>query len=288
MLKHRLIFGCIMIVVLIFLLWLDAGFSFAFTEGVDIQATVLAILLGLIAIPAVFEIKKLSSQKGMVIFAPIAIIGSVLLSLSWYVRQYVAVGQDFGFYYLACVITFVFFASYIYQAKRFGTEGTFLNCSVNIFAVIYLGFLSSFMLGIRIDFGFWALIMTIVTVKSSDIGAYTVGRIFGKHKLAPRISPGKTWEGMIGACIFAAIVGAGFASKISELALWHGIVFGVVFAFIGQLGDLVESMLKRDSQLKDSASSIPGFGGVLDIIDSPLVAAPFAYAFFSIVNARVI
>ncbi len=292
MLKYRLLFGFLMIMALAFILWLDKSFSFTISNGATIHATVLSALLVLISLPAVIEIKKLSAQKGMVLFTPIAMIGAVLLSLIWYLRQYVganvAGGMSFEFIFLIATLSSIFFATYIYQARRFGTEGTFLNCSVNMFATIYLGLLSSFMLGIRIEFGFWPLIMTLVTVKSSDIGAYTVGRMFGKHKFAPKISPGKTWEGMFGASLFAALVGAAFASNIESIAIWQGAVFGVVFAFIGQFGDLAESMLKRDSQLKDSSSSIPGFGGVLDIIDSPLVAAPFAYLFFSIINARVI
>ena len=85
---------------------------------------------------------------------------------------------------------------------------------------------------------------------------------------------------MAGAVAAAAIVAIGFAVSCDIMAWWLAIVFGLCFAFIGQIGDLVESMIKRDAEQKDSGNNVPGFGGILDIIDSPLVAAPFAYVFF--------
>ena len=81
-----------------------------------------------------------------------------------------------------------------------------------------------------------------------------------------------------------SITGSIFAAASGIMAVWAGALFGLIFAFIGQLGDLAESMIKRDAQQKDSSKSVPGFGGVLDVIDSPLMAAPFAYLFFLIVR----
>ncbi|GAH86448.1 unnamed protein product, partial [marine sediment metagenome] len=112
--------------------------------------------------------------------------------------------------------------------------------------------------------------------------AYAIGAPFGRHKFSPRISPSKTWEGMAGAVATATIVAILFAVScdIITMAWWLAAIFGFCFAFIGQFGDLAESMIKRDAEQKDSASNVPGFGGILDIIDSPLLAAPFAYLFF--------
>ena len=135
-------------------------------------------------------------------------------------------------------------------------------------------------MGIRLEFGLWALFMFIFVVKFADIGAYAIGTMFGKHQFSPNISPGKSWEGMGGAVALAIIVAVGF-SVIFDIMAWPlAVVFGVCFAFIGQMGDLVESMMKRDAEQKDSANKVPGFGGVLDIIDSLLFAAPFGYLFF--------
>jgi phosphatidate cytidylyltransferase len=108
--------------------------------------------------------------------------------------------------------------------------------------------------------------------------------MFGRHKFSPVISPGKTWEGMAGAVVVAAVVGSLFAHFCGIMPIVYGTIFGAIFAFIGQLGDLAESMLKRDAQQKDSSHTVPGFGGILDVIDSPLVAAPFAFACFWLIS----
>jgi phosphatidate cytidylyltransferase len=108
--------------------------------------------------------------------------------------------------------------------------------------------------------------------------------MFGKHKFSPKISPGKTWEGMAGAIVFAMIVAVLFAAVLGIMKVWQAAIFGLCFAFIGQFGDLAESMIKRDAAQKDSSDSVPGFGGVLDVIDSPLAAAPFVYLFFIIIR----
>ena len=136
------------------------------------------------------------------------------------------------------------------------------------------------MLAIRLDFGLWPLLMFIFVVKSADIGAYTFGTLFGKHKFSPKISIAKTWEGMMGAVFTAVIVAIIFATNSDIMFWWLAAIFGVCFAFIGQFGDLAESMIKRDAERKDASNNVPGFGGILDVIDSPLVAAPFAYLFF--------
>ena len=122
--------------------------------------------------------------------------------------------------------------------------------------------------------------MFAYVVKSADIGAYSIGTLFGKHKFSPKISPGKTWEGMGGAVAAAIIVAIGFALICDIMLWWPAAIFGLGFAFIGQLGDLAESMIKRDAEQKDAANKVPGFGGILDIVDSPLLAGPFAYLFF--------
>ena len=166
------------------------------------------------------------------------------------------------------------------QAIKFGTEGTIRNISASFFSIIYLGFLCSFILGIRIAWGPWSLLLFIFVVKASDIGAYTLGRLFWKHKMCPSISPGKTWEGLAGAALFGAGVSLGFSHFSGIMPTLWAIGFGAVFGVLGQMGDLAESIIKRDAASKDSSASIPGFGGILDVIDSPLATAPAAFAFF--------
>ncbi|MHC4520983.1 MAG: phosphatidate cytidylyltransferase, partial [Planctomycetota bacterium] len=143
--------------------------------------------------------------------------------------------------------------------------------------------LGAFLLAIRIEIGLWEALMLMFVVKFSDIGAYTFGKLFGRHKFSPRVSPGKTWEGLAGAVAAATAVSLAFAAAFGTMTPWQALVFGPAFAVIGQMGDLAESMMKRDAQQKDSSNRVPGFGGILDVIDSPLVAAPFGYLFFRLV-----
>jgi len=122
----------------------------------------------------------------------------------------------------------------------------------------------------------------LLVVKSTDIGAFFGGRALGKHKLIAWLSPGKTWEGLACGLLTAGVVGACFAPAIPQMNVFQAGLFGVLIGGIGQVGDLLESMMKRDAEVKDSGTLVPGFGGVLDIIDSPLLAAPFAYLVFSL------
>jgi len=281
MLKYRLLFGSIMIVVFLGLILLDAHLDGSLTNVPDkpIQATIFAVLIALLAIPAQFEIGNLIKRTEMHLFKSITIPASILLATSFFWAQFTHT-DNFSIFFFLLIPAFSFLSLFIAQAVKFGTEGTIRNVSGSFFSIIYLGFLCAFILGIRISWGPWVLLMFIFTIKSSDIGAYTLGRLFGKHKMAPRISPGKTWEGLGGAMLFAAGVSFGFSHFCDIMSPLTAAVFGVVFGVLGQLGDLVESMIKRDAASKDSSSSIPGFGGILDVIDSPLATAPAAFVFF--------
>lgn len=122
------------------------------------------------------------------------------------------------------------------------------------------------------------VVFLLVTIILSDTGAYFAGKRFGRHKLAPRVSPKKTWEGALGGLVAAAL--GGVALYYLQLSTWAMAVYvamAVLIAVFGQLGDLMESMLKRDAGIKDSGSIFPGHGGVLDRCDSILFAAPALY-----------
>ena len=283
MLKHRLIFGTIMAAALALLLYLDSRIAFSRCNA-EIAGVVFAAMVALITIVAQFEMASLCRQKNCKVFLAVSIPCSILLSLSFFFGQFGCEGKELEvvLWLQLSALTLATLGSFFSQARTGTTEGTIANCGATLLSVLYLGFLASFVMAIRIDFGIAVLLMYIFTIKSSDIGAYTLGRLFGKRKFAPSISPGKTWEGMGGACLFAAIVGALFAISIEGLSALQGVIFGIIFAFAGQLGDLAESMLKRDSQMKDSGAKLPGFGGVLDVLDSPVAAAAAAYLFFSI------
>ena len=281
MLRHRLLFGTLMTTfftaVVIFDGWIDGSLTTSVGDDKAVQGTAFCALVALLAIPAQIELSRLAAAKGLKLFLPISIVASILFATARYWPQL----ADFPLEtYLMFVSAFVLLALVFYQYLSCGTVGVLANCGANYFSIAYLGLLSSFCVTIRIEFGLWHLLMFVLVVKSSDIGAYAIGTMFGRHKFSPKISPGKSWEGMGGAMVAAALVAIGFALGCGIMSWLSAIVFGLCFAFIGQMGDLVESMMKRDAEQKDSGQKVPGFGGVLDIIDSPLVAAPFAYLFF--------
>lgn len=260
--------------------WLDGSLTTSIADDKPIQGTILCLLIALVTIPAQIELSGLIQAKNLKVFTPFSIIVTLLFATSWYWLQFVETPANICIFLL---LAFSLLGMFLYQYINCGISDVIGNCGVNCFSIAYLGFLSAFILAVRIDFGLWPFLMFISVVKSSDIGAYTIGRLFGRHKLAPKISPGKTWEGMAGAVLVSSIVAVIFAINCGIMAWQLAMIFGFCFAFIGQFGDLAESMIKRDAEQKDSANNVPGFGGILDIIDSPLVAAPFAYLFFMLV-----
>ena len=127
---------------------------------------------------------------------------------------------------------------------------------------------------------FWISVLLFVLVWSVDIGAYYVGRAFGRHKLFPRVSPGKTWEGAIGGLLAAWLIGSLFRWGWMPFMTWTEVwVMALLIGVAGPLGDLVESRFKRAVGIKDSGHILPGHGGVLDRFDAMLFVAPLAYLF---------
>lgn len=242
------------------------------------QGTLFLILICLLAIPAQWEMAGLVRQTGGHLFTSIAIPGSIALATFFYWPFFSDEPSRFLSRYLLFSICIIFLSILLLQFFTRGTSGTIRNCSSTFFSIFYLGFFSGFVLGIRIDEGPWALLLYIFSIKCSDTGAYTVGRIAGRHQMAPSISPGKTWEGLGGAIGGGAIAAYGFSYFSGIMLPWQSVLLGAALAVLGQLGDLAESMLKRDAALKDASSTVPGFGGVLDVIDSLLLPAPVAYA----------
>lgn len=269
--------GLFFLSVVVFGGWLDGSVTFSKFDDKDVQGTLLCIVVVLMIIPGQLELARLAAVNNLKIFPAIASIGSIMFCTAWYWPQIFDISP---LAYWGFVSVFYLGSLLFYQHFRNGTSGVFANCGANCFATLYLGVLGGFCVGLRVDFGLWPFLMFVFVVKCSDIGAYAIGRLFGKHKFSPKISPGKTWEGLAGAMLVAMIVAICFA-MVSGIMDWMiAAIFGVCIAFIGQMGDLAESMIKRDAEQKDSGDNVPGFGGVLDIVDSPLAAAPFAYLFF--------
>jgi phosphatidate cytidylyltransferase len=169
-----------------------------------------------------------------------------------------------------------------------------LNIGTTLLGAVYVGWLSSYVTllhGIHLNSqthsllvppiahttpGEWIVLFVTVCTFLSDTGALFVGRSFGRHKMAPNISPGKTWEGSIGGLLFS-VIGGGLFGWWLHLPLVHTLILAFLCGASGQIGDLCESALKRDLGIKDFGVVIPGHGGILDRIDSILFSAPLAY-----------
>lgn len=183
------------------------------------------------------------------------------------------------------VTAVVLLGSLAFYARKRQTEGMMAAAGGALLGYVYIGVLLGFLVAIRREHAVWVLIWVLLVTKSCDIGAYFTGRAIGKRKLAPWVSPGKTWEGLVGGMGVAAgvgVLGALVLRSVLDEGEWtpglvEGAVAGGVFAVVGQLGDLVASLLKRDAGVKDAGTALPGFGGVLDVIDSPLAVGLVAY-----------
>ncbi|WP_213815836.1 phosphatidate cytidylyltransferase [Glaciihabitans sp. dw_435] len=175
--------------------------------------------------------------------------------------------------------------------KRHRSTGADLvkDLVAGIFVQSYVVFLGSFALllagqdagGGKMGGQWWTLGFLIVVI-STDTGAYASGLLFGKHPMAPRISPKKTWEGFAGSMTVAAIAGILVSTLMLGEPIWFGIIFGIVIALAATMGDLTESLIKRDLGIKDISTWLPGHGGFLDRLDSVLPSAAVAYALYLI------
>ncbi len=167
----------------------------------------------------------------------------------------------------------------IWSMER-GLPNPVLALALAVFGGIYLGWLGSYLLAVRdLQEGAYLLLMLYGCVAFSDSAAYFVGRAWGRHKMSPRVSPKKTWEGYIGSVIGGAIFGA-LAGGLpdTEVLTWeHGALIGLLIGVLGTIGDLGISAIKRQVGAKDSSHLIPGHGGILDRTDSVLVSVAIGY-----------
>jgi phosphatidate cytidylyltransferase len=189
---------------------------------------------------------------------------------------------------LAWVFAAVVLLAFLWEMATFREPGTAVTRSaLLVWMVGYLGLLPCFLAQLR----WWpdgagsdlrgeaALALTIFVAKGADIGAYFTGRLIGRHRMSPVISPKKTWEGLAGGLALSVLVAVVLNRQVAPVLGGdaNAAAFGVAVGLAGVLGDLAESLIKRDRQKKDASQTVPGFGGVLDVVDSVLFAAPVAY-----------
>jgi phosphatidate cytidylyltransferase len=296
MLRWRVTLGALFIGLLVALFWLDHRLA---PPGIALMP--LALLL---AVAATGELLQLLAARGFRPCAWAAYCGSVtlvalhwipvVLSLDQYQRWALALPLS-GWGLAVCLV-------FVAEMCRYQRSGEVVErLALALLAIAYVGGLLGFVVLLRLlslpdkppgSLGIVALGSLVIVVKLSDIGAYTVGRLIGRHKLAPVLSPRKTIEGALGGLVFAC--GGAYLSLhvlapplVGELPIrpWCWLMLGLLLAVFGMLGDLAESLIKRDVGRKDSSRWMPGFGGLLDLLDSVLLAAPAAYVFWNVALA---
>lgn len=170
-------------------------------------------------------------------------------------------------------------------SRRSGGRDLLADLGAGVLVQVYVTFLAGFyVVLVGRDGGEWWTLASILIVVMTDIGAYASGLAFGRHKLAPTISPGKTWEGFAGSIVVAIVAGVLSALFLLGQPWWVGVIMGVLLALVGTMGDLTESLIKRDLGIKDISSMLPGHGGFLDRLDSILPSAAVAYVLFLVVT----
>ncbi|HWB08710.1 MAG TPA: phosphatidate cytidylyltransferase [Pirellulales bacterium] len=218
---------------------------------------------------------------------PVYLGNAAIVAANWFSRS----GSLGDFDGPAFAFAFSVIVVFAVEMARYREPGrSSVNLGAAILVLAYVGWLMTFLVELRFvggpQTGMAALVSLVIVVKMCDTGAYTIGRLIGRHKMAPRLSGGKTIEGLAGGLLFACLgswcsfrfVVPGLASAaLPALPGQTWLVFGLLVGFAGVLGDLAESLLKRDLGCKDSSTWMPGFGGVLDVIDSLLLAAPVGY-----------
>ncbi|MFQ5731753.1 MAG: phosphatidate cytidylyltransferase [Planctomycetaceae bacterium] len=267
---------------------------FVLDHRLGARAPVLLVLAVLLAAWAAWELCGLLSVRNIAPHAPSAIAGCVtVVAAGWYLPL------STGDATFPCGLTlapilpayaFSVLGLFLVAAFRFREPGGSMeSLSANVLTVSFVGLLLAMTAQLRwvagADAGYLVLGSMIVAVKSGDIGAYTLGRLFGMRKMAPRLSPGKTWMGALGAVLASGLAGWAwlqfatpwFNADWSPPAWYLSVLYGSVLGVAGVLGDLCESLIKRDVGKKDSAALMPGFGGLLDLLDSVLFAGPVAW-----------
>ncbi|MFA5004920.1 MAG: phosphatidate cytidylyltransferase [Candidatus Omnitrophota bacterium] len=225
-----------------------------------------------------YEYFTMLEKKGIGIFKYFGIALGAVIPLSIIFRFEPTKSWELLFIVLALLFIILM------QFKRKNSSGVIVDISTTLFGVLYVSWFFSFLIKIRyMPQGLGLLAALLLITKLGDIGAFLVGSAFGKKLLLPRISPKKTVEGSIGG-LFFSVLGALISKQFLSFGYGHMIVIALGLGILGQLGDLSESLLKRDCQVKDSGNIIPGMGGVLDEIDSLLFTAPVFYFYLSLIT----
>jgi phosphatidate cytidylyltransferase len=173
-------------------------------------------------------------------------------------------------------------SSLIWRMRR-GYEGYVRDITASVFTIAYLPFMAGFLsLTLAADNGPARVVAFILLTISNDIGGYAAGVLFGKHPIAPQISPKKSWEGLAGSFLLQGVVGALCFLFLLDAPWWQGVIVGLVMTVSATAGDFAESAIKRDLGVKDMGSFLPGHGGMMDRFDSLIPNAFVSWALFTL------
>ncbi len=232
-------------------------------------AAVMMLLATVVVVACALELYNIIQRSG---FRPATLLGlcatvAVMLAAYWRGEQA-----------LPLVLVLVFITTMLWYMVEVVEARPLVNVAVTVMAFVWIGLLGSFSsLLLRVHNGRGILLGAVLVTVAADIVAYVAGSQLGSHLLAPSISPGKTWEGVVLGGIGALLVGGLIAARFAPWTLGSGLKLGLVVAVVAPIGDLCESMIKRDLHLKDSGSLLPGHGGLLDRFDALLFALPATY-----------
>lgn len=244
-----------------------------FFSPVWVFTLVTTVFIGL----ALNEFFTLVERKGIHIERWVGLAVGLLIPLSIHSGFEPTRGWELFFMVVACLVLFIL------QLRRRDSSQAIVGISTALFGIFYISWCFSFLIKLRfltgpaLPDGSWLVVFLLTATKAGDVGAYTVGSLLGRHTLIRRISPSKTWEGLAGGLLFSLGAALALRPVFSQVPVAHLAVLGLVLGILGQLGDLSESLIKRDCQVKDSGNLLPGMGGVLDVLDSLLFTAPIGY-----------
>lgn len=236
------------------------------------------VYVALLLCLGVVEVSRAVAHKGMRAETVPIVVGTALIIVGGYfVSTYPGLGISSMTFIFSCLVGMVL-ASIIARLFRGPAEGFIRDIAASSFIVTYIPLVGAFVaLLLAPENGparIWAVLICVV---ASDTGAYATGVLFGRHKMAPNISPSKTWEGFAGGVGLSVVLGVLSAVWLLQIDWWVGILFGIVVSIGGTVGDLAESLIKRDAGIKDMSNWLPGHGGVMDRLDSMIMAFPLGW-----------
>lgn len=249
-------------------------------------------IMTVLAVVGLLEFYGLVEKEGMVCFRGLGIAGGVILMVGTFLKLHGVFGLHQGPSRVAdfeniVLILFVLGLCFRQFLSKSNTKGI-LAISTTLFGLLYVPWLLNFIQKIQFfpgvgDNGKFYVLYFILVTKFSDTGAYAVGSLIGRHKMIPRISPGKTWEGFGGAIVVstgASVIFAQLAGeRLAGMTTLHAVILGILLSTAAVVGDLIESIFKREAGVKDSGQFFPGIGGILDLLDSLLFNAPLMYLY---------